>query len=165
MILLMAIHPAFADFGFVHPGLLQSRADIERMKEAVASHEEPIYSGYLVFCSNAESQLSYKMRGPLGMVGRNPTVGQTTYDSDANAAYQCAIQWCITGNRAYADKSKAIINAWSETLTNITGRDAVLMAGLGPFKMVNAAEILRYTDAGWSPAEIQRAEKNFREVV
>ena len=140
ILLLTFVCPAFAGFAFVHPGLLQSRADLDRMKEAVAAKSEPIYSGYLIFNSNAESQLSYKMRGPLAMVGRNPTVGQTTYDSDANAAYQCAIQWCITGNRAYADKSKAIINAWSATLTNITGRDAVLMAGLGPFKMVNAAE-------------------------
>lgn len=150
---------------FIHPGLLQSRADLERMKLAVAAKEEPIYSGYLVFSSNAESQLTYRMRGPMPMVGRNPTVGQTTYDSDANAAYQLAIQWCITGNRTYADKSKAIVNAWSATLTNITGRDAILMAGLGPFKMVNAAEILRYTDAGWSPAEIQQTERHFREVV
>ena len=154
-----------ADPAFVHPGLLQSRADLERMKLAVAARSEPIYSGYQVFSSNAESQLAYRMRGPRAMVGRNPTVGQADYDSDANAAYQCAINWCITGDHAYADKSEAIINAWSATLTNITGRDAVLMAGLGPFKMVNAAEILRYTDAGWSPAEIQQTEKHFREVI
>ncbi len=156
---------AHADFAFVHPGLLQSRADLERMKLAVAAKAEPIYSGFLVFSSNAESQLTYQMRGPRVMGGRNPTVGQTDYDADANAAYQCAIMWCITGDRAYADKSKEIINAWSATLKSITGRDAVLMAGLGPFKMVNAAEILRYTDAGWSPAEIQQAERHFREVV
>lgn len=162
---LVAAQYAFADFAFVHPGLLQSREDLERMKVAVARKEEPIYSGYEVFCTNAESELSYKMRGPLPRVGRNPSVGTIAYDLDANAAYQCAIQWCITGNRAYADKSEKIIDAWSSTLKSITGRDAVLMAGLGPFKMVNAAEILRYTNAGWSPAEIQQAEKNFRDVV
>lgn len=156
---------AMADPGFVHPGLLQSREDLQRMKQAVAAKTEPIYSGYLVFSSNAASQLSYKMRGPMAMVGRNPTVGQLDYDSDANAAYQCALMWCITGNRAYADKSKLIVNAWSATLKSITGRDAILMAGLGPFKMVNAAEILRYTDAGWSENEIRQTEKHFREVI
>ena len=46
------------------------------------------------------------------------------------AAYQCAVMWCITGDIAYANKSKEIINAWSSTLKSITGRDAVLMAGL-----------------------------------
>ncbi|HEU5397018.1 MAG TPA: alginate lyase family protein [Verrucomicrobiae bacterium] len=152
-------------FAFVHPGLLQNRDDLARLKAAVAAHEEPIYSGFQVFRADPHSQATYRLRGPLPMVGRNPTVGQGDYDSDANAAYQCAVMWCITGDRAYANKSKQIIDAWSLTLTNITGRDAVLMAGLGPFKMVNAAELLRSTDAGWSPAEIQQAENNFRTVV
>ncbi|HEX9048702.1 MAG TPA: alginate lyase family protein, partial [Verrucomicrobiae bacterium] len=156
---------AFADTAFVHPGLLQNRADLERMRAAVAAKAEPIYSGYLVLASNAASQLSYQMMGPMEMAGRNPTAGQTNYDSDANAAYQCAILWCITSNRAYADKSKAIINAWSANLKSITGRDAILMAGLGPFKMVNAAELLRYTDAAWSADEIKQTEKHFRDVI
>jgi hypothetical protein len=135
------------------------------MKMSIVEKSEPIYSGYLVFSSNSASQLSYKMRGPLALVGRNPTVGQTDYDADASAAYQLAIMWCITGNHAYADKSMAIVDAWSATLKSITGRDAILMAGLGPFKMVNAAEILRHTDAGWSPENIKRTEKHFREVI
>jgi Alginate lyase len=150
---------------FVHPGLLQSREDLERMKMAVAAKAEPINSDCDIFRASAASQLDYKMRGPLATVGRNPTVGQSDYDSDANAAYQCAIMWCITGDIAYANKSKEIINSWSARLKSITGRDAVLMAGLGPFKMVNAAEILRHTDAGWSPAEIQQTEMHFREVI
>lgn len=160
-----AVSSAYADFAFVHPGLLQDREDLERIKIAVAQKQEPVYSGYEIFRTNAQSQLDYQMRGPLAMVSRNPTVGQVAYDSDANAAYQLAIQWCVTGDIAYAKKSEQIINAWATTLTAITGRDAVLMAGLGPFKMVNAAEILRYTDAGWSQSKIQRAEKNFRNVV
>src|SRR5688572_14389488 len=124
------------------------------MKNAVANKEEPIYSGYQVFIQNPASQHSYKMKGPMEMVGRNPTVGQTTYDSDANAAHQNAVMWAITGEKAYAEKAIEIINAWSSALKSITGRDAVLMAGLGPFKMVNAAEIVRYTNAGWSEADI-----------
>jgi len=150
---------------FVHPGLLQGREDLARIKAAVKSKSEPTFSGYEVFRTHPQSQLSYKMHGPLPMVGRNPSPGQSNYDSDANAAYQCAIMWCITGDIAYANKSKAIINAWSATLKSITGRDAILMAGLGPFKMINAAEILRYTDAGWSPIEIRQSERHFREVI
>ncbi|MBS1563028.1 MAG: alginate lyase family protein, partial [Bacteroidetes bacterium] len=84
---------------------------------------------------------------------------------DANAAHQNAIMWAITGNKRYAEKSIEIINAWSTVLKSITGRDAVLMAGLGPFKMVNAAEIIRYTNAGWKQEDIDRAEKHFREVI
>jgi hypothetical protein len=150
---------------FTHPGLLQSREDLERMKTAVAAKQEPIYAGYQVFIQNPASQADYKMQGPLAMVGRNPTVGQATYDNDANAAYQHALMWAITGEKAYADTAIKIINAWSATLRAITGRDAVLMAGLGPFKMMNAAEIIRYTNAGWSNADIQQTEKHFKEVI
>jgi Alginate lyase len=150
---------------FVHPGLLHSKEDLERMKKAVAEKREPIYAGYQLFLQNPASQSSYKMQGPMAMVGRNPTVGQGTYDSDANAAHQNAILWAITGEKAYADKAIEIIDAWSSTLKSITGRDAVLMAGLGPFKMVNAAEIIRYTNAGWSQAAIQQTEKHFKEVI
>jgi hypothetical protein len=151
--------------GFNHPGLLQNREDIERIKRAVAEKQEPIYSGYLVFAADAQSQYTYHMQGPMTMVGRNPTVGQNIYDTDAAAAYQNAIMWVITGDKEYAAKAEEIINAWSSTLISITGRDAVLMTGLGPFKMINAAEILRYTDAGWSAADIEKTEKHFKEVI
>jgi len=150
---------------FIHPGILHSKEDLERMKKAVASKEEPIYSGYKVFIENPVSQSTYKMLGPLAMVGRNPTKGQSVYDTDANAAHQNAVMWAITGDRAYAEKAMEIINAWSSTLKSITGRDAILMAGLGPFKMVNAAEIIRYTNAGWKDADIKQTERHFKEVV
>lgn len=158
---------------FIHPGLLHSKEDLLRMKEAVALRQEPIYSGYLKFIENPVSQSrdkaylvsTYKMQGPMEMVGRNPTVGQSIYDTDANAAHQNAIMWCITGDRAYADKAIEIINAWSSKLKSITGRDAVLMAGLGPFKMLNAAEILRYTQAGWLEADIKASERHFKEII
>lgn len=150
---------------FIHPGLLHGKEDLERMKVALLQKQEPIYSGYLKFIQNPVSQSTYKMLGPLAMVGRNPTVGQKEYDSDANAAHQNAIMWCLTGNKEFADKAIEILNAWSSTLKSITGRDAVLMAGLGPFKMVNAAEIIRYTNAGWDEKDISRAEQHFKEVI
>ncbi|HMR82855.1 MAG TPA: alginate lyase family protein [Niabella sp.] len=150
---------------FVHPGLLHSAEDLARMKKAVAIREEPVYAGYQRFILDPASQYTYTMQGPMSMVGRNPTVGQTVYDSDANAAHQNAVMWAITGDKRYADKAIQIVNAWSSTLDTITGRDAVLMAGLGPFKMVNAAELLRYTNAGWSETDIKQTEKHFKEVI
>jgi hypothetical protein len=150
---------------FIHPGLLQNVQDIARMKTAILGKQEPVYSGFLVFQANAQSQDSYHMQGPMAMVGRNPTVGQGTYDADANAAYQNALMWALTGGQSYADKAIEIVNAWSSTLKSITGRDAVLMAGLGPFKMVNAAEILRHTHSGWPAADVERTENHFREVI
>lgn len=150
---------------FIHPGILHSREDLQRMKEAVVNKRQPIYSGYQLFIQNPASQFNYKMQGPLTMVGRNPNVGAAAYDNDANAAHQNAIMWAITADRRFADKAIEIVNAWSSTLKSITGKDAVLMAGLGPFKMVNAAEILRYTNSGWKEGDIEKTEKHFKEVV
>ncbi|MFC0771626.1 alginate lyase family protein [Terrimonas alba] len=150
---------------FVHPGILHSNDDLQRMKKAVANKQEPIYSGYQLFIQNSASQYTYKMQGPLAMVGRNPTVGASAYDNDANAAHQNAVMWAITGDKRYADKAIEIVNAWSSTLKLITGKDAVLMAGLGPFKMINAAEILRYTSSGWKETDIRQTEKHFKKVI
>jgi len=150
---------------FIHPGILHSQSDLDRMKTAVATKTEPTYSGYQLFVQNPASQYTYHMQGPMASVGRNPTVGQSAYDSDANAAHQNAIMWAITGDKRYAKKAMEIINAWSTALQSITGRDAVLMAGLGPFKMINAAEIMRYTHAGWSQDDIQKTEQHFKKVI
>lgn len=150
---------------FIHPGILHSSDDLQRMKSCVAAKEEPVYAGYKLFAESPFSQYTYKMQGPMEMVGRNPTVGQSAYDNDANAAHQNAIMWVITGDKRYAQKSIDIINGWSAALKSITGRDAILMAGLGPFKMVNAAEIIRYTNAGWREEDILRTERHFREVI
>jgi len=166
LLLFLAWAPtAFAGFAFVHPGLLHGQADLVSIKAAVAAKTLPTFAGYDAFQADACSRAGYKMRGPMAMVGRNPSIGAGDYDSDANAAYQNAVMWIITGDIAHANKAKEIIHAWSATLKSITGRDAVLMAGLGPFKMINAAEILRYTYRDWTPSEIALTEKHFREVI
>ena len=64
------------------------------------------------------------------------------------------------------NKAKEIINAWASKLQRVTGRDGVLMAGLGPFEMVNAAELLRYSNAGWAEwADIRRCERMFTNAI
>jgi len=150
---------------FVHPGLLQSREDLMRMRNGIAAQTRPLLMGYIELKNNPQSRFDYKMQGPMAMVGRNPTVGQGVYDADASAAYQNALMWTVTADRRYADKAKEIVDAWCSTLKSITGRDAVLMAGLGPFKMVNAAEIMRYTDPSWTAAEVRQAEQHFKDVI
>ena len=114
---------------FIHPGILHSREDLDRMKKAVARKEEPIYAGYQMFIQNPASQYSYKMQGPLAMVGRNPTIGQATYDSDANAAHQNAVMWAVTGDKRYAEKAIEIVNAWSSSLKEITGYKNITRSG------------------------------------
>lgn len=73
--------------------------------------------------------------------------------------------WAGTGNRANADKARDLLNAWSASLTMITGADGPLGAGLQAFKFVNAAELLRHTGYdGWAETDIARCERSFLDV-
>jgi len=151
--------------GFVHPGLLHTRADLDRMRAMVAAQTEPYFAGYTALRTHAQSSASYTMRGPFAEIGRNPDVRKTEIENDVNAAYQTALLWAITGTQAYADKSIQIVNGWAQTLQTVSGMDAILAAGIYGFKLVSAAEILRYTNSGWSAADATRAETMLRNVL
>jgi hypothetical protein len=76
--------------------------------------------------------------------------------NDIAAAYACALRWRISGDTHYADKSVEIMNAWSSTLTQITGSsDSHLAAGIYGYEFANAAEIMRTYD-GWKPEDFGR---------
>ncbi|KKD06032.1 Ig family protein [Streptomyces sp. WM6386] len=152
---------------FTHPGLLHSAADLARMKAAVADRQSPVYDGYLTFAAHARSKPTYTIQntGQITSWGRGPTNFQNQAVADSAAAYQNALMWCVTGNRAHADKARDIINAWSASLTMVTGADGPLGAGLQAFKFVNAAELLRHSDYdGWTDADIARCEQSFLNV-
>ncbi len=150
---------------FVHPGLLQTGEDLARMKKGIETKDPVITAGFAVFRNNRLSQSTYLMQGPGETIGRNPNSNFGEFNNDAAAAYQNALMWCQTGEMAYANKAREILNAWASQLKRVTGRDGVLMAGLGPFEMVNAAELLRYSNAGWPEAEIHRCEQMFTNAI
>jgi hypothetical protein len=152
---------------FTHPGLLHTADDIARMRSAVAAKESPIHDGYVAFAAHARSQSTYTVQntGQITSWGRGPTNFQNQAVADSAAAYQNALMWAVTGNRAHADKARDILKAWSASLTMVTGADGPLGAGLQVFKFVNAAELLRHSDYdGWSAADIARCEESFLRV-
>ncbi len=168
VVALFAAHIAVAQsehpFAFRHPGLLHTSADLARVRQKVAAGEEPWARGFERLKTDRHSAAEYSIRGPREEVGRNPG-NAADFDNDATAAYQCALMWAITGNKRFADKSREIVAGWSGRLERVTGADAVLMAGLGPFKMINAAEILRYTDPEWTDEHSAQAERMFRQAI
>ena len=152
---------------FTHPGLLHTADDLARMKAAVAAKQSPVYDGYLAFAAHARSKSTYTIQntGQITTWGRGPTNFQNQAVADSAAAYQNALMWAVTGDRANADKARDLLNAWSASLTMITGADGPLGAGLQAFKFVNAAELLRHTGYdGWAAADIARCERSFLDV-
>lgn len=153
---------------FTHPGLLHGATDLTRMKEAVAAQQSPVYEGYLALAAHARSKSTYTVQntGQITSWGRGPSNFMNQAVADSAAAYQNALMWCVTGDRAHADKARDLLNVWSASLTAVTGADGPLGAGLQAFKFVNAAELLRHGGDydGWTDTDIARCEASFLDV-
>ena len=160
---------------FVHPGVIHTQGDLDRIRAKVAAAEEPWASGYSAFAADSRSSSSYPMQGPFPLIKRG-TAGEGQialgqWENDCGAAYQNAIRWIITGNAAHADKARQILVGWASTCTAITGADARLTAGLQGHKFIAAAEILRHGTsngvayAGWSAGDTTTASDFIRNVL
>jgi hypothetical protein len=148
---------AHADTGFVHPGMLFTQADLDHMKLRVAAKQSPEINEWNNLQANPTASLNYSTTF-YPIVYRNDPVhgntGNTSLYYSASAALMNAIEWYISGNQAYADHAIQILNGWAYNLTSIQGHDAQLAASIYGYKLLNAAEIIRYSNAGWSSADI-----------
>ena len=145
---------------FIHPGLLHNDDDFRRMKANL--EREPWQSGWQRLIANRHASLNWTPHSVAVVVrGKNPTFPQNYAGlfNDVAAAYACALRWRISGDTKYADKSVEIMNAWSSTLTRITGStDSDLAAGIDGYEFANAAEIMRSYD-GWKPEDFARFQE------
>jgi hypothetical protein len=93
---------------FVHPGLLHSAQDFERMKTKVQASAEPWKSGWDRLVANAHAALGWTPRPAAavyrGADGTHPENYAQLFN-DAAAAYALALRWKVSGDSAYADKS------------------------------------------------------------
>src|SRR4051812_28530961 len=89
---------------FQHPGILHSRADLERIRRHVAAGGEPWRTAFEQFSANEWSRSDYHIEGGFEAVTRDPQVNvhNTELWHDCNAAYQNALMWAITGDEAHA---------------------------------------------------------------
>jgi hypothetical protein len=137
------------------------------MRQRTATGQEPWKSGFEKLRDDRFSRSDWKVCGPLETVTRgvasSPGNGQMVMDG--NAAYQNALMWCVTGDEAHARKAVELLNAWSDVLKKMDGRDVQLSAGLNGFKFANAAELMRYTYPQWRPTDVARCEQMLKEVI
>jgi hypothetical protein len=129
---------------FVHPGMLHTAADLARMRAKVRAKKQPWLEGWDRLIASSLSQSTWKPN-PLATVIRGGT-GENygTLYYDIHAAYQNALRWKITGNRANGNAARDILNAWSRTLATLTGSgDRFIAAGIYGYQFANAAELMR----------------------
>jgi hypothetical protein len=140
---------------FIHPGIDQRSKDLAYMKKKVLAGEQPWKGAFDRLKAATDTNFLVKahthvLRGPYG----KPNIGGDDLSKCANMAYNYALIWYITNEKAYADKAIGILNAWSPTLWDLDYNDAKLLAAWTGHLLCNAAEILRYTGAGWQQKEI-----------
>jgi hypothetical protein len=114
------------------------------MAEHVAAGDEPWLSGWNRLTANSHSAAGWAPDPRETIIRGGDGQNYPTLYNDVHAAYQNALRWKITGDTAHADTARDICNAWSRTLTTITGNsDANLAAGIYGYQFANAGEILR----------------------
>ncbi|HEX3854867.1 MAG TPA: alginate lyase family protein [Polyangiaceae bacterium] len=86
----------------------------------------------------------------------NPDIGCTDEKNDVIAAYSDALIWYYTGDQKHADKAIQIMNAWSAVLKKHTNDNEQLQAAWAAEIFPRAAEIIRYSNAGWAAADIEQ---------
>jgi hypothetical protein len=146
----------------VHPGILQTRADLNFMKAKIEAGEEPWKSAWQIWLDSPVASLDFTPR-PFAHVIRGAYAagekGGRELSESANAAENHVMQWHVTGNEAHARKVIEIFDAWSGALADFSENDAMLLAGWTGGQFCNAAEILRATYPEWgaqSQAQFKR---------
>jgi hypothetical protein len=150
---------------FVHPGVLHTEADFQRMASKVAARQGPWFSSW--------EKLEKSPHGPgypahpvetIIRGGRGAANNYTRTQKDAATIYQCALRYKITGDTAQADKAVAVLNAWGRTLKACGGdSNFALGAGICGYEFASGAEIVR-DYPGWKRSDFASFQAMMRKV-
>lgn len=145
--------------GFKHPGALHIQEDFDRVKALLTANNPTIIAAYNKLKANAYSQsnvVTYPtetiVRGGSGENYMNAARG-------ASMAYQNALRWKISGDKANAERAIYILNSWASVCKAITGdTNQSLASGLYGYQFANAAELMRDYD-GWKPEDFRKFQR------
>ena len=147
---------AHGETSLVHPGLLHSREDLDFVKARIAANEQPWKEAF-----DQLKALNPENRNPSPRVSLSPSSNHRLHNTmirDGSAAYACALLWYYSGDQKYADHAIEILNAWNI----FESHDNWLFLSWAVPHFLNAAEIIRYSQAGWSSADQKKFESMVR---
>lgn len=158
LVALLWVTAAFAA-PFKHPGVLDTREQLDFVRARVQAGDEPWASAFAKLKESRYASLSYTA-SPRAVVEcgpySKPDIGCREERADAAAAYTHALLWYVTRDEAHARKTIEILNAWSAVVKGHAGHNAPLQASWTASIIPRAAEIIRYSYDGWKPADIER---------
>lgn len=135
---------AAAAASFAHPGLLHTRADLDRMAAKVKAGAALHTAGFAKLTANRHAQSGWTANPQATVVRGGAGQNYAILYNDIHAAYQNALRGHVSGDSAHLDTAVAILNAWSAELTTLAGNaDRFLAAGIYGYQIANAAELVR----------------------
>jgi hypothetical protein len=145
---------------FVHPGLHVSKAQLDFVKARIAAGEQP-WSGQLSKAAGSTYANTTWTPRPVqtmqcGNAGSTVDIGCSASRNDALRAYTLSLLWYHTREQRYADAAIRILDAYADTLQTIVFVSTDNNTHNGPLQAAwlaelfpRAAEIIRYSGAGW----------------
>lgn len=165
--LTVAVAVAQAPKTFAHPGVLLDQNQLDFIKDKVNSGEKQWTDAYQAMLESPLAALD-RTANPTATVecgpGSIPDIGCLAETEDALAAYAMSLAWSISGSAKYAEKAISYMNAWAGTIKAHTDSNAPLQAGWAGATWPRAAEIIRYSNAGWLAEDITKFEDMLRNV-
>ncbi len=162
------VQPVIPPRPFVHPCVLSSQEDLDRMRCQV--NYEPgsaAAQGWSRLRNSSYASLTYQHYpySNVVVVGSGTTNSETQFRNDGQAAWAHALQWVVTGDTRYRDKALTIMNDWANTFVLVSpapgtsSSQVQLEAAWYAPVWVAAADILRYYSngaAGWPATNIAK---------
>lgn len=155
---------------YPHPGSTVTASELDTIKAKVAAGVSPWKEAYDAMMVDANNGLSvtshavavWNIPGYYADAAGHDAA-KALLDKDAAAAYSGALAYRFTGNTAYANKAKELINGWSYTNTAVTGTDGPLASAYLGVGLIQAADLIK-DYPGWSSAD-QTQFKNWITAV
>lgn len=136
-----------AQAAFTHPGVFSTKAELDYVKARIANREQPWRAAY----DSISSHVNPNYR-PSAVAKATSQAQSDLWMEDANQAYNFALLWYFSGNTAYANKAIEILNAWN--VFQVGWND--INVDWGAADLYAAAEIIRYSNAGWKDADVTK---------
>jgi len=142
--LFATVEKSYGATPFMHPGLLHTQADFDRMTQMVEDGVQPYLDGFNQLVNSPLSSANWTPRATETIIRGGSGQNYSLLYIDIARAYQNALLWKITGDTAHGDTARDILNAWSSTLKTVTGNaDRYLASGLYGYELANVSEIMR----------------------
>lgn len=150
---------ATAPTTWVHPGAMISENQLSFIRKKVQNKEQPWMDAYDALIKD-DGIANPREPSPVTIVECGsysiPDVGCRAERNDSIAAYGNALAWAISGSKQYAEQAIKIMDAYSAVIEGHNNSNAPLQSGWVGSVWARTGELIRYTDAGWSDANIER---------